>query len=753
MAKALYFIFLFSLFFSASLGAQVSASSAEQKHLTFGVLESPPLVQRTPEDFLQGFYIDLLREYAKLHNHSIDFAVTRSTSMLEKLETGQFDLLIGFNPEQYPQTQWVFSKESLVTHWAEVFTHISRSGKIYSLPDLDKRSIGLVQQTNASTNLKNLCNSFQIRCNIKQYPSNEALLKALEQGIVAAIVLDTLEAQTYQNQQILHSTGIVFAPRNKYLMGLKGRSEALLQNLDIQLAAWKTQADSHYETARQTWLQTPQAAPVSPLSATPLSAIKQPLLTDRVRWGLMIAGFFILLGTLLLWRNSKQGMRMLRLERDVLQRNESRFRNLLENIPYGLQDIDLNGQILFANSSYYKQITIFEAIKEAEEQRRVQQYLKVLSIEQPEHPDPIYTTLKCRRKSGCAVRMEWSYKYDEQDQLTGFFVLVTDVTGVGETKKRIRDYHIQLKKVADERKADLMDAYNDLLITAAVFENTSEAIMVIDLEACLTSINPAFESMTGFNKEQTLGQPLSMMASKKHDASIYPRLWEKLLNQQCWQGEVWNQRANGSIYPGWLSINVVLNSDEEVTQYVALLSDITKRKQYEKQIWRQANYDALTQLPNRNLFHRRLEQAISRVRQDKHQAALMFIDLDHFKEVNDTLGHDAGDELLKAATRRIVDAVRKNDTVARMGGDEFTVILPIVEKPDIAIQIAKKILEGLNQSFTLNQGEVNISGSIGIVICPKDGEDLTTLLKNADIAMYKIKEHGRNGYYLYQKES
>jgi diguanylate cyclase (GGDEF)-like protein/PAS domain S-box-containing protein len=291
-----------------------------------------------------------------------------------------------------------------------------------------------------------------------------------------------------------------------------------------------------------------------------------------------------------------------------------------------------------------------------------------------------------------------------------------------------------------------------LRLAATVFETITEGILVTGANGHIIMSNPAFTAISGYTSDEVVGKMPSILSSGHHDAQFYEQMWKDLIEKGKWIGEVWNRRKNGDVYVEWLSIAAVRDSNNNIVQYVAVFNDITKRKQIEELIWHQANYDGLTNLPNRILFADRLEQAVETAKQQKNQLGVMFIDLDHFKWVNDTLGHKAGDQLLKETAQRLNHCVRDSDMVARLGGDEFTAILINVEELlDIKI-IAKKILKSLSSPFMLNKREVSIACSIGIVSFPEDGLDAETLLKNADIAMYQAKESGRNAYRFFKSE-
>jgi len=305
----------------------------------------------------------------------------------------------------------------------------------------------------------------------------------------------------------------------------------------------------------------------------------------------------------------------------------------------------------------------------------------------------------------------------------------------------------------EELLNNIRQADEQLRLAAAVFETTAEGIIITDRDNRIKAVNRAFYNITGYTEDEVIGKNPSLQRSGRHDLAYYQHMWRCLERDGKWEGEIWERRKNGEIYPAWIIINAVCNDQGETTGYVALFSDITERKRQEDKIWRQANFDALTGLPNRTLFMDRLSQAIHSAHREDWSVALMFIDLDHFKWINDSLGHEAGDQLLQEVAQRLRACARESDTVARLGGDEFTIILPDIDGLSGGEQVAKKVLESLAQPLTLAGREESLtSGSIGIAFYPDDTSNADTLLKYADMAMYQAKENGRNAFAFFTKE-
>jgi len=286
-------------------------------------------------------------------------------------------------------------------------------------------------------------------------------------------------------------------------------------------------------------------------------------------------------------------------------------------------------------------------------------------------------------------------------------------------------------------------------LASLVYQNSSEGMTVSDVDGTILNINPAFSEITGYTLEDVRGKNHDFLNSGRQDETFYKAMWQTIEATGRWQGEVWNKRKNGETFVEWLSINTIYNEDGTPHRRVSLFSDITKKKETEELVWKQANFDPLTDLPNRRMFLDRLEQEIKKSQRAGNRTALMLLDLDHFKEINDTLGHDIGDSLLQEAAKRLVGCVRETDSVARLGGDEFTVILGSLHDGSSAERVFQTILRRFAEPFQLGNEVAYVTVSIGITLYPEDAGTMDELMKNADQAMYEAKSHGRNRYCYY----
>lgn len=277
-------------------------------------------------------------------------------------------------------------------------------------------------------------------------------------------------------------------------------------------------------------------------------------------------------------------------------------------------------------------------------------------------------------------------------------------------------------------------------------DHTAEAILITDARTRIVYINRSFSRVTGYSRQEVLGKTPRLLHSGRQPEAFYAHMWKCIHSTGRWQGEIWNRRRNGGIYPEWLSITAVKNAAGKVEHYLAIFTDITLRKREERELYDLATHDALTGLPNRYFFSERLRHAMVRARRAGSLIALLYLDLDGFKPVNDALGHRCGDRLLQTVARRLRRSVREDDTIARLGGDEFAVILEQMSQPQAAAATATKLLRALARPFLLEGHKAKVTASIGITVYPLDGDDVEILLRRADGAMYRAKTERRNDY-------
>lgn len=303
------------------------------------------------------------------------------------------------------------------------------------------------------------------------------------------------------------------------------------------------------------------------------------------------------------------------------------------------------------------------------------------------------------------------------------------------------EFDITERRLLDER----------LRLVASVYENSAEGVMILNKQGVIMDVNNAFEKILGFKKSEVVGSRPEMFSSEKKHRSSYSSVWSGLKNFKQWQGEIWNHHKDRSKRPSWLTISCVYDGDE-LTHYVGLMTDISQIKKSEEMLYQLAHHDTLTGLPNRLLLNERLEQAMRYALRRNRHVAVIFVDLDNFKFVNDGMGHAVGDKLLKQVAEILSETVRADDTVARIGGDEFLLVLGDIENPENVGYVAEKLLNKINSKVTIGDQNVRVSASMGVAVYPNDGEDKSTLIRNADAAMYRAKSSGKMNFQFYTEE-
>ncbi len=369
---------------------------------------------------------------------------------------------------------------------------------------------------------------------------------------------------------------------------------------------------------------------------------------------------------------------------------------------------------------------------------------------QGEHPDLILLDVMMPGMSGIEVMRRLRDNQEARD-IPVIFVSADaleqsqmDGLTLGADDYLIKPVNPNLLKVRVRNLLERKYSERQLRLAAHVFRHSSEAIMISDKENCIIEVNRAFTELTGYSLDEIKGRNPKMLSAGQTSPEVYLEMWQSIAEKGSWQGELLDRSRDGRDYPKWLSISVVRNAYGDIDFYIASFTDISERKETERHIRHLADHDSLTGLLNRFGLQNRMEQAIATARRKKYMMAALLLDMDRFKQINDTLGHAAGDAMLVEVARRLRDTVRDCDIVARLGGDEFVVILTEVENPTGAIRVAEKILGSLGQTYLFGNNEMYSTPSIGLALFPNDGQDCDMLMKHADTAMYQAKELGRN---------
>lgn len=421
-------------------------------------------------------------------------------------------------------------------------------------------------------------------------------------------------------------------------------------------------------------------------------------------------------------------------ERDSLDRDSDRVEEVLAAIPSPVFFKDTNGRYIGCNKAFEEYVgiprheligkTVFEiapqdlaeVYRDADDSllrgRGVQCYEASVRYADGEHREVLFRKSVFHSRSG---------------EVAGIVGVMTDIT---EQKRLEREFRL----------------------AASVFDNAAEAITITDDTPAILKVNRAFTEITGFKAEEVVGKNPSVLASGRQDGAFYRNMWNRLSTEGYWFGEIVNRRKNGEEYPEWLSISAVRNEHGRTANYIGIFTDISQAKNAEAKIERLSLYDALTELPNRTLFVDRLRQAITLAGVRRHHAGVLLIGLDGLRQINDSLGYEVGDQMLRAVGQRLQSVLRTGDTVARYLGDQFIVLLSdLLDAPDAGI-VAANILHGLATPVALHGRELGIGASIGIAVFPRDGEEPAALIRAADVAMHHAKHEGRNLYQFFSAD-
>jgi len=419
---------------------------------------------------------------------------------------------------------------------------------------------------------------------------------------------------------------------------------------------------------------------------------------------------------------------------EAIRKSEHKYRSLFENMLDVQYALDRDGRVTLISPSGVKLLGY-----ESEEE-----------IIRCDYDNDFYFNSKDRENliktlAGRAELTDFELVLKTKDGRPVF--VETNIKRVYDENKKASLFEGVFRDVSDRKQYE-----EQLLLLASVFENSIEGILITDASGNIKKINPAFTAITGYTEEEVIGKTPRILKSGRHEENFYEKFWKELFENGQWVGEMWNKKKSGEIFPEWLSINAIRDEQGEIINFVSVFHDITEIKESEEQLKFQAYHDSLTGLPNRQLFKDRLEMAIAYAQRHEEKVAVLFIDLDNFKNINDQLGHDIGDSFLIEVSDRLKSCCRSEDTVARLGGDEFMIILPDVVDEAKVVEVAERVLSELKKTFVISGHEIHVSGSIGITKYPRDGKTVDVLVKNADMAMYKAKEKGKAAYHIYDDE-
>ena len=436
------------------------------------------------------------------------------------------------------------------------------------------------------------------------------------------------------------------------------------------------------------------------------------------------------------WVGSFTDIEALKQGQFSLEQSQARVSNIIDAMPEAILLVDENGLIVKANK---RSEEVFGYLQHEIEQQPVEVLLPERYRNHHIQLRGQYTTQPSIRMMGVGRDL---YALDKQGREFPVEVALAPLVEA--------DQHYAVVSIADITKRKEADA--ELILAANVFSSTMDGVMILDAERRVVKINAAFEQILGYKNSEIGGKGIQMLRATKHSREFYIELWDIARETGRWQGEIWQRHKKGFDIPLWLSLTTIYSHNGQVERFIATVYDISEQLQAQKRIHYLAHYDVLTNLPNRTLFLEQFEQFLSQAKQNEQFLPLLFVDLDNFKQVNDTYGHPVGDKLLCQAAQRMQAAVGENDIVSRHSGDEFALLLRSADGVKEVSNIATMICAELAKPFDVGRGDFFISASVGIACFPNDGLDANTLLQHADLAMYRSKERGRNQFHFYREE-
>lgn len=704
---------LFSLAF-ALLGFSAQAAEPVAPIQSATEYDYPPFSVISRDNQADGFSVELLRASLHAMGRDVQFKVGTWHDIKLDLAEGRIQALPMVARSAERAKDFDFTLPYLKMHG----TIVVRKGefRIQRAEDLHDKTIVVMKSDFAEEYVR----ENQLGKKVVTTPSLEVAFQQLAAGKYDAMVVQKLAGENLMRTLKLDNLEAVGPPLEHYMdlcFAVRKGDHELLSMLNEGLSV--IIADGTLERLSEKWFVHP----------------RDELIANMFKFLAAILGTLLLAGMAsYLW------MRSLRTQvhsRTVeLRESEERFRLMFENNLHGVVFQNERGEIIYANKMAEEILGL--TLSQMQGITSLDPLWRCIHEDGTDFPGNTHPAIVALQ-TGKPVHNEIMGVFKPGlNQIRWINVSAVPIIHPGESTP-----HIVFTTFSDitERK----QAETDLSIAAAAFES-QESLMITDAEGVILTVNQAFIVDTGYTAEEIVGQTTDLFKSGRHDAEFYKKMWESIHRNGSWQGEIWDRRKNGEIYPKLLTITAVKGKDGSVTHYVGSHTDITRKKQSEELIWKQANFDELTGLPNRSMFRDRMNMELTRASRSNLSVGLLFIDLDNFKEVNDTLGHDVGDVLLKESARRVRACVRELDTVSRLGGDEFTVIITEVPNTAHIEELAQKLIDQLSEPYHLGKEEIHISASVGISMYPSDATDFDAMMKAADQAMYAAKNQGRNCY-------
>lgn len=695
----------------------------EPREVRVGVYSNGPKIFLDKNGHVAGILGDLLTEIAKREDWTLKPVQCDWQECLNALKAGRIDLLPDLAYSAQRAKEFDFHKIPVLYSWSAIY--LREGTPVNTMLDLKGKRVAVLEGSIQEGYLRELLAGFGVRAQLVPVKSlGEGFEKVATNEADAAVAnrfFGDLNASRYK----LVSSPIMFQPAQLFFGTSRGENADLLNAIDRHLQAWFAQQDSPYFKTMEKWMGQPATSIVPSWLIKSLGTLAALLLV-----ALLISAY--------LRRQVIEKTRHLQEGKEALEKSEEKLRTILDNVEAFIYLKDTKGRYVFANKPVrqlwqvgmedivgFGDEKFFDAATAANIRHNDRRVLENGEILKAEETNTIPPTGKTATYLSTKLPLR-----GEDGSIYALCGISIDITERKQTETNFR-------------------------IAATAFES-QESLMITDAEGVVLRVNKAFTEDTGYTAEEIVGQTPRLLQSGHHNEAFYHDMWEAIHRTGAWQGEVWDRRKNGELYPKWLNISAVKGDDGVVTHYVGSHIDITERKAAEEKIQHLAFYDHLTDLPNRLLLLDRLKQVLASTARSCLKGALLFIDLDNFKNLNDTLGHDIGDMLLKQAAQRLESCIRESDTVARLGGDEFVVmLLDLSEQPiEAAAQteaICEKILAALSQPYPLDKNTYRCTASIGVTLFSGHQQAADELMKQADIAMYQAKKAGRNALRFFDR--
>ena len=683
-------------------------AAAQARHLTVGVSQNPPKIFFNDAGRADGIHVDLLREAARAENWKLDFVPCQLDACLRMLQEGKIDIL--------PDVAWTEGRSKIVDFhrtpalysWLQVYRH--PKVPILSIAGLDGKRLAVLRGSVQQSYFTELSGDYHIHPSLVTVASNEQGFELVRQRRADAAVADRHVGNILAAQKGLVETPIAFQPVRLFYATGKGRHGDVLAALDRHLQAWQGDPDSVYFKILQGWQKK------AVLSLVP----------DYALWaGAAIVGLLVIALLLAAWLR-----RQVEQKTSALRDSEARLSTILESVDSLIYIKDADYRYQYANRA----VRTFIDKSDAEiigktdydlfgpETAAAIRARDKLVIEQGER----IVAEEARRdiRADSATYLSTKIPLRRQDgSIYGLCGISTDIS---------------------ERKS----AEESTRVAATVFQS-QEGMFVTGPDRRILDVNGAFTAMTGHTASELLGRSPLAISLARAGADFREEMWKSVDQHGKWQGEIWTHRKTGETYPAWLTVTAVRDADGIISNYVGTQADITQQKLAQDEILQLAYYDPLTGLPNRRLLLERLHHCLSVSHRSGQPVALLFLDLDNFKDLNDTRGHEVGDELLKQVAQRILGCIPEGDTVARLGGDEFVILLESIgaredEAADHAAAVGWKIIGAVGAPYDISGSSHHATCSIGAALRIEHDTDIDDLMKRGDLAMYEAKRDGRN---------